>query len=421
MSENYIETKVCKKCGRELSLDKMSLDGKDKSGYTKYKSICKECANDKKRQWWRNKNIKAFLADESMKIQRKYKEVRSERILSIKQSKISPINDDEIFVRLLDYRDVWISNYGRALSQYGKKYSLMHKKVTKNGEIAYQLYKNVYDGEKWTYEKQTVEAWKLVTQEFIVNYDIANNDCCWHKENNKEDNYYKNIYPLNEKQYAAVRDNFSNNGIDSEKNILDIINSVEYKSDNWNPIYMKKSVCRIGYLGRSGVDVKSQAYIKWLNMMHRCYMAKIHEYKPYYALCTVCEEWLNFSNFEVWYNENYIVGKKFDLDKDILVQGNTEYAQDTCALISHYANTVFEDRGIKSNIVKNSQTGKFDTSMSLLGKRTEIGSFDTLEIAQQELFESKKNYIIKFAIKSKNKVPDKVYYAMKQWEVEKAV
>lgn len=414
----YEETKVCNKCGRELPLEKM-LSNKMKDGTRKYNSrVCKECYYNRKKQQRKYKNIQAFLADESMKLKRKLKEVRHERILSIEQSEIVPINNDEIFVKLLDYRDVWISNYGRALSQYGKKYSLMHKKIIKNGEIAYQLYRNIYDGEKWTYEKRLVEAWKLVTQEFIVNYDIANNDCCWHKENNKEDNYYKNIYPLNEKQYKAVQENYLNNGIDSEESIFAIINSVEYKADNWNPSFMKRTVCGVGYLGRANVGESNPIYRKWRNMIQRCYYNKIHEYKPYYASCTVCEEWLNYANFEVWYNENYIDGKKFDLDKDILVQGNTEYAQDTCALVSHYVNTVFEDRGIKNNIVENSQTGKFDTSMTLLGKRTEIGSFDTKEIAQKELFEHKKNYIVQFAIKSKNKVPDKVYRAMLNWKVE---
>lgn len=164
-----------------------------------------------------------------------------------------------------------------------------------------------------------------------------------------------------------------------------------------------------------GID---EVYIKWRNMIQRCYYKKIHEYKPYYASCIVCEEWLNFANFEVWYKENYIDGKKFDLDKDILVQGNTEYAQDTCALISHYANTVFEARGIKSNIVENSQTGKFDTSMSLLGKRIEVGSFDTREIAMEKLLAHKTDYILRFARKSKKKVPDKVYQAMLNWKIE---
>lgn len=407
----YGETRVCKKCGRELPIEKFAINGKKY-----YRHVCKECENANKREWWRKRSIRKFMDDESMKIHRKYKTIRQEKILSLDECGITPIADDEVFVRLLDYRTAWVSNYSRVITQYGKKFALMHKKTTKTGEVAYQLYRNVYDGEKWTYEKRLVEAWKLVVQEFIVNYDMANNTCCWHKGNNKEDNYYKNLYPLNEKQYNAVSSNYLNSGDDIEETIFEIINNLDYKADNWTPRVMKRSVCGIGYLGRTGVDTNSLIYRKWVNMMQRCYYDKVHEQKPYYADCTVCEEWLNFSNFEIWYNENHIEGKKFDLDKDILVQGNTEYSPDTCALISHYTNTVFEDRGMKSNIVEN-KDGKFDTSMTILGKKVEIGVFDTEEIARQELFENRKNYITQFAIKSKNKVPNKVYQAMMNWKI----
>lgn len=159
-------------------------------------------------------------------------------------------------------------------------------------------------------------------------------------------------------------------------------------------------------------------YRKWVNMIQRCYYAKVHEYKPYYKSCTVCEEWYNFSNFKVWFEENYIVGKKVDLDKDILIKGNTEYSQDTCVLVTHYTNTIFECRGFKNNIVENLKTGMFDASMSLLGKKMEVGSFGTKEIAQRELFEYKKDYIRQFARKSKKRVPAKVYQAMLNWEIE---
>lgn len=121
-----------------------------------------------------------------------------------------------------------------------------------------------------------------------------------------------------------------------------------------------------------------------------------------------------------WFRQNNIEGRKFDLDKDLLIRGNTEYGPDTCALVTHYANTIFEDRGIKTNIIQNPQTGKFDTSMSLLGKRTEIGSFGTEEEAQRELLAYKKDFIVKYARKNRNKVPYKVYEAMMNWDTEKA-
>lgn len=415
MNKSNTETRICKVCGRELPIEKMAIN-RTKSGLTIYRNVCKECSNEYQRQLKKKKSIKEFMKDESMKIHRKYKDVRSERILSVEESGIELIKEDEIFVKLLDYRNAWISNYGRALALYGGKYSVMQKKIL-DGEVAYQLYKNIYDGEKWIYERRLVKAWKLVVQEFILNYDIANNICCWHKRNNKDDLYYKNLYPLNEKQYAAVKEQFEKYGIDSEEIILDVINSVEYKADDWSPKCMKKSVCGIGYLGCNKVDTCSKVYRKWVNMIQRCYYGKVHEYKPYYAQCTVCEEWLNFSNFKIWYDENNVIGKKFDLDKDILIQGNTEYAPDTCALVSHYANTIFEkSRGIKNNILLNVKTGMYDTSMVLLGSKKEVGSFATKEIAQKELFEFKKDYIRQFARKSKSRVPDKVYRAMLNWK-----
>ena len=416
MNDSNLETKmyVCKKCGRKLPLEKMV--SKNANGKI-YVWVCKDCKNEMLKEKRKQKNIELFMQDDSMKIRRKYKNVRSERILSINECGITFIASDEVFVKLIDYRDAWISNYGRALTLYGGKYSVMHRKNV-DGEIAYKLYKNVYDGKKWIYEKQLVKAWTLVVQEFIVNYDIINNVCCWHRCNNKDDLYYKNLYPLNEKQYAAVQEKFEIDRIDSEESIMDVINSVEYKADNWSPQCMKRSVCGIGYLGCNKVDILDKAYRKWANMIQRCYYDKIHEYKPYYAPCTVCEEWLNFSNFKVWYDENNIKGRKFDLDKDILIQGNMEYAPDTCALVSHYTNTIFESRGIESNIVLNSKTGMYDTSMILLGKRKEVGSFGTREIAQKELFEYKKDYIRQFARKSKRRVQNKVYQAMMNWQVE---
>lgn len=184
---------------------------------------------------------------------------------------------------------------------------------------------------------------------------------------------------------------------------------------------MKKSICNIGYLGTNDADgycVNSNAYRRWANMIQRCYYDKVHEYKPYYEPCTVCEEWHNFSNFKVWYDENNIEGKKLDLDKDLLEQGNSVYSPDTCVLVSHYINTVFETRGMKNNIVKKSDGNIYEVFMSLLGKRIDIGIFNSEVEAKKELKKYKEDYIKQLARSSKNKIPDKAYQAMLNWKVE---
>ncbi|EEQ57569.1 hypothetical protein CBFG_01279 [Clostridiales bacterium 1_7_47FAA] len=166
------------------------------------------------------------------------------------------------------------------------------------------------------------------------------------------------------------------------------------------------------------VDVRGEIYRKWANMMQRCYSEVTHRLKPYYKDCRVCEEWLNFSNFRDWYRDNTIEGRKFDLDKDILIQGNNVYGPNTCSLVTHYANTIFQRRGIETNIVQNSVSGKFDASVYILGKTKKIGLFDSRDEAEKMLLSYRKELINKFARRNRNKVPHKVYEAMMNWKIE---
>lgn len=63
--------KICKKCGRELPLDKFGIN----HNYTR--SMCKECFNEgmreKRYQQRLSDGIETYHKDKSMKIQRKYK------------------------------------------------------------------------------------------------------------------------------------------------------------------------------------------------------------------------------------------------------------------------------------------------------------------------------------------------------------
>ncbi|MEQ2428376.1 hypothetical protein [Enterocloster hominis (ex Hitch et al. 2024)] len=127
---------------------------------------------------------------------------------------------------------------------------------------------------------------------------------------------------------------------------------------------------------------------------------------------------MNFSNFRDWYRDNTIEGRKFDLDKDILIQGNNVYGPNTCSLVTHYANTIFQRRGIETNIVQNSVSGKFDASVYILGKTKKIGLFDSRDEAEKMLLSYRKELINKFARRNRNKVPHKVYEAMMNWKIE---
>lgn len=83
------------------------------------------------------------------------------------------------------------------------------------------------------------------------------------------------------------------------------------------------------------------SYVSWKGMLERCYSHKKQERRPTYIGCTVCDEWLLFSNFKQWFDENYIKG--YHLDKDILVEDNKIYSPDTCRYVPHNLNTILTD------------------------------------------------------------------------------
>lgn len=252
-----------------------------------------------------------------------------------------------------------------------------------------------------------------------------NNVFVWHRGYNKRDNYYKNLYPLNKDQYYAVKRYYNQHGDDSEEVIVKIMNDIKYKPENWSTKSMKPTMCGIGYAGKSDVDRNSVAYIRWHDMINRCYNAKFHEKQPQYAQCTVCEEWLNFSNFEKWYNENLyqVEDMAMDLDKDILIKGNTEYSPATCCIVPHCINTLFltskKSRGdLPIGIHYDNEKKKYRASMSYQCVPIKIGRFDTIEDAFNRYKIYKEDFIQDIAEQHKGDIPDKTYQAMMNWKVE---
>lgn len=103
-----------------------------------------------------------------------------------------------------------------------------------------------------------------------------------------------------------------------------------------------------------------KSYIVWRDMLKRCYDSKYHKSRPTYIGCTVCEEWLYFSKFKEWYDNNFPFwlerdGVIIDLDKDLLIEGNKIYSPDTCIFIPHKVNSFMTNK--KSNSNKSGYTG----------------------------------------------------------------
>lgn len=92
---------------------------------------------------------------------------------------------------------------------------------------------------------------------------------------------------------------------------------------------------------KTGVRVLCPFYLKWTDMLKRCYCVKYQLKRNTYIGCTVCDEWLTFSNFKAWMVMHDWHGKH--LDKDIIIKGNKVYSPDACSFVDQATNKFIMD------------------------------------------------------------------------------
>ena len=163
------------------------------------------------------------------------------------------------------------------------------------------------------------------------------------------------------------------------------------------------------------------SYSLWYSMISRCYSPKMHKHTETYIDCSVCEEWLYFSNFEKWYNGNYIEG--CHLDKDIIIKGNKIYSPETCSFVPREINNLIENsRASRGNTPMGvlERCGRFLSYVRVNGKRIYLGTFDTKEQAFFRMKEEKEKYIKEMAKKyyKIGKISFRTYNALMNYEIE---
>jgi len=192
-----------------------------------------------------------------------------------------------------------------------------------------------------------------------------------------------------------------------------------------------KSVHGIGYFGEGIYKAKindkmTKQYEKWTDMIRRCYSEKWHKKSPTYKGCSVCDEWLNFQNFGLWFDNNYyhVDTERMEIDKDILIKGNKVYSPDTCIIVPQDINLLFNKHQIKR--------GKYPIGVNLDSRRKKyvskysngngyscyLGYFNTPEEAFYKYKEFKESYIKGVADYYKDKIPEQLYLSMMSWKVE---
>lgn len=182
----------------------------------------------------------------------------------------------------------------------------------------------------------------------------------------------------------------------------------------------KKPVCGVGI--NDVLDgQREKAYKHWQNMLLRCYNEKWRSKWPSYAECTVCEDWLTYSNFRKWFNDNYING--YQLDKDVLCKGSKIYSPNTCCFIPQRINSLLINHKAKR--------GKYPIGVTKYGRRYcamisknkehfHIGVYDTAQEAFVAYKREKECYIKEVATEYYNegKITENVYLALMNWRVE---
>lgn len=179
----------------------------------------------------------------------------------------------------------------------------------------------------------------------------------------------------------------------------------------------KKRIYGVGVLDIFADRHKS--LVAWRSMLQRCYDSKRFGIYPTYKDCTVCDEWLLFSNFKRWFDENYIEG--YALDKDILVKGNKVYSPDTCCFVPHEINESFistKKDGLPVGI--HFYKGKYCAKICINKKQIYLGRFIKEEDALNAYLKHKRDYFIKMANTyfANGKINYKVYKAILSYGVE---
>jgi len=145
-------------------------------------------------------------------------------------------------------------------------------------------------------------------------------------------------------------------------------------------------------------------YKRWYGMIKRCYSKIHHKTHPTYKDCTVCDEWLIFSNFKNWMVKQDWKGKH--LDKDIAITGNKKYSPESCLFIEQEINKLLTDcrslrgehpKGVYFDKVKN----KFIARCRINKKQKHLGYFSTPKEASEAYKDFKSKLITNVAHQQK--------------------
>lgn len=173
---------------------------------------------------------------------------------------------------------------------------------------------------------------------------------------------------------------------------------------------------------------KLKQYSVWVEMIRRCYSEKewVNPRNKSYKGCLVCDEWLNYSNYKKWYNDNSysIENEIMCVDKDILEKGNKIYCPKKCIFVPNNINVLFTNSRAVRGDYPVGVTYRTDRNIYVARscdgtkKRVHLGNFHNPEDAFYAYKRYKEKLIKQIADTYKSKIPVELYEALYRYEVE---
>lgn len=169
------------------------------------------------------------------------------------------------------------------------------------------------------------------------------------------------------------------------------------------------------YKSNGGSSAKE--FSRWRTMLQRCYSEKFHIKNPSYIGCTASENFLNYSYFYDWCQKQHGWSENWDLDKDLLIQGNKEYSEKSCIFLPREININIQKKSIESNglpygVKVHTWSGRYFTSIRIDGDMKYLGTFDCPIEAFKVYKEEKEKNIHRLANKHKKLLDPRAYNAL---------
>ena len=169
-------------------------------------------------------------------------------------------------------------------------------------------------------------------------------------------------------------------------------------------------------------------YDLWKDMLNRCFSEKYQTLHPTYKGCNVSDNFLHYSFFYDWCQEQIGFGnidekgRYWQLDKDLLLVGNKTYSETTCVFVPHEINSFFVDCGVSRGecpvgVDFHKPTGRFRARCKVNGKHQHLGLFNTAEEAFNVYKPFKENLCKQLALKWESEIDSRLFEAMMNWSV----